>query len=285
LTLLTIDQQLSAAASRLRLAGVPESRLNAELLMADLLRTDRGGLLVRRREALDRATADRFEERLRRREAREPLQHIIGSQEFHGLPFRVDRRVLVPRPETEGLVDVALDLDLPRRARVADLGTGSGCLAVTLAVKRRDLRLFALERSEAALAVAHSNARRHGVEDRIEFREGDLAAPPGAWRGRMDLVLSNPPYVAEKEWHGLEPEVRDHDPREALVAGPSGLESYRSLLPSAFGLLRPEGALAIEVGYGQAERVRAIARRAGFRGVELCPDYRGIPRVLVAERG
>jgi len=280
----TIGQQLVDAASRLQRAGVSEPRLNAELLLADLLCTDRGGLLVRRLEPLERSAAERFEQWLRRREAREPLQHITGTQEFRGLPFRVDRRVLVPRPETEGLVDAALELDLPRRSRVADLGTGSGCLAVTLAVERRDFYLYALDRSPSALDVARCNAQRHGVEERIEFRQGDLASPPEAWRGQMDLVLSNPPYVAQSEWQSLEPEVRDHDPREALVAGPSGLEVHQALVLAAFALLRPEGVLVSEIGYGQADAVGELADSAGFRGVELRHDFQSIPRVLVAER-
>jgi release factor glutamine methyltransferase len=280
----TIGQRLVDAASRLQRAGVSEARLNAELLLADLLCTDRGGLLIRRFEPLERTAAERFEHWLRRREAREPLQHITGTQEFRGLPFRVDRRVLVPRPETEGLVDAALELDLPRRSRVVDLGTGSGCLAVTLAVERRDFRLYALDRSQCALDVARCNAQRHGVEERIEFQQADLATPPQRWRGQMDLVLSNPPYVSLSEWQGLEPEVRDHDPREALVAGPSGLEAHRALVLAAFDLLRPDGVLISEIGHGQAEAVTELADAAGFRGIELRSDFQSIPRVLVAER-
>lgn len=281
----SIGQRLSAAARALACAAVPEARLNAELLLADLLRTDRGGLLVRRREPLDPALAERFEQRLRRRAGREPLQHILGTQEFHGLPFRVDRRALIPRPETEGLVDAALGLDLPPRARVADLGTGSGCIAVTLAVRRRDLLLFALDCSPAALEVARCNAARHGVEERIDLREGRIGRAPDEWRGVMDLVVSNPPYVSESDWTSLEPEVRDHDPREALVAGPTGLETFEELFPAALRLLRPDGILIAEIGCGTEGAVGRLAAAAGFRAIEFRPDFQGIPRVLVAERG
>jgi len=281
----SIGQRLTEAISALENAGVPEARLNAELLLADLLGTDRGGLLVRRREPLKPALAERYEVMLRRRAGREPLQHILGAQEFYGLSFRVDRRVLIPRPETEGLVDAALALDLPRRARVVDLGTGSGCLAVALAVERRDLRVAGLDCSPEALEVARHNARRHAVDDRIDFREGRIARPPEEWRGAMDLVVSNPPYVSEQDWNGLEPEVRDHDPREALVAGPTGLEVFEELLPAAFGLLRPDGVFIAEIGCGTESAVGSLAATAGFRAIDVRPDLRGIPRVLVAERG
>jgi release factor glutamine methyltransferase len=133
--------------------------------------------------------------------------------------------------------------------------------------------------------VARCNAQRHAVEERIEFRQGRIAEPPRGWLGAMDLVLSNPPYVSESEWSGLEPEVRDHDPREALVAGPTGLEVFAELFPAAFALLRPDGYLIAEIGRGAEGRVRELAGAAGFRAIELRPDFQGIPRVLVAERG
>jgi release factor glutamine methyltransferase len=282
---MTIQKVLADAASRLERAEVAESRLQAEYLLADLLDCDRGGLLVRRREELEPAVAELYEARLCRRVRREPLQHITGVQEFYGLRFEVNERVLVPRPESEGLVDAVLALDPPRRARVADLGTGSGCLAVALAVAKRDFRLHALDSSRAALEVARSNARRHGVAERIQFIEGNMASPPAAWRGIMDVVLSNPPYVSEAEWHHLEPEVRDHDPRQALVAGPSGLEAYRSLMPAAVALLRPGGRLLLELGYGQAEAVSGMARQHGLQVRQIKQDFQGIPRVLLAAIG
>ena len=142
----------------------------------------------------------------------------------------------------------------------------------------------ALDRSPAALALARENAARHGVEARIEFVEGDLACPPDSWLGKMDLVVSNPPYVSEAEWRTLEPEVREHDPREALVAGPSGLETYRALAPASFALLRPAAHLVLELGDRQAESVRAIVDRAGFQVLDVRPDLRGVPRALVALR-
>jgi release factor glutamine methyltransferase len=264
---------------------VPEARCDAELLLADLLATDRGGLFLRGAEPLEPAAAAELERRVRLRESRVPLQHITGVQEFYGLEFVVDRRVLIPRPETEGLIDAALAAGLPAGAAVADLGTGSGCLAITLAVRLPGLRCFALERSVGALEVAAENARRHGVAERVELVEGDLAAPPQEWRGRMSMVLSNPPYVAEGDWERLQPEVRDHDPREALVAGPTGLDALTALMPAARRLLRPGGWLIAEIGQGQAAAVAALAGESGFSGVELREDFQSIPRVLVARAG
>jgi release factor glutamine methyltransferase len=282
---MTISGALDAAAARLERAGVPEPRLNAELLLADLLDVDRGGLLVRGRDVLDPAVAQRFEERVLRRTGREPLQHITGFQEFRGLAFEVDGRVLVPRPESEGLIEAALALDLPDDACVADLGTGSGCLAVSLASARERFRLHALDSSAAALEVARSNARRHGVEQRIDFRRAAMGEPPAVWMGRIDLVISNPPYVSEDEWAGLEPEVRDHDPRGALVAGPTGLEGYRELLPAARGLLRENGLIVIELGFGQTAEVERMACAEGFGQLRVERDFQNIPRVLVAAVG
>jgi release factor glutamine methyltransferase len=252
-------------------------------LLSYLLDRRRGQLLLQRADPVDAATAARFEEWLGRRASREPAQHISGEQEFYGLSFRVTRDVLIPRPETELLVQQAAGA-APHEGTVIDLGTGSGCIAVAIAHRRPDLKLHALDRSAAALEVARFNAARHGVGERIEFVEGDFAAPPAAWTGTADVVVSNPPYVNEATWAGLEPEVRDHDPRAALVPGPEGLEAYRAICPAAPGLLRPAGKLMLEIGAGQADEVRAIAGRSGLRVVACEADLNGIARVLVAER-
>jgi release factor glutamine methyltransferase len=275
---------VAAATTKLAQAGLPEPRTEAELLLAALLGCDRGGIATRRPDPLDAALAAIYDAQVGRRAGREPLQHILGVQEFYGLELGCDRRALVPRPETEGLVDAALALELPVGSRVVDLGTGSACIAIALAVRRPDLRLHALDRSRAALAQAGENARRLGVERSIEFHHGEMAALPEAWNGMIDAVLSNPPYVSEAEWSRLAPEVRDHDPREALVAGPSGLEAYTVLAPAAARALRTGGALLLEIGWGQAAQVTEIVRRAGFSGVSVEPDLRGVPRVLRARR-
>jgi release factor glutamine methyltransferase len=280
----TIGEALAAATATLREAGVAEARANAELLLGHLLQTDRGGLIVRRRDRLDSGVATRYAGWIRRRASREPLQHVTGVQEFFGLEIKTDGRALVPRPETEGLVEAARGLDLDRGARVADVGTGTGCIAVALAVARGDLVIDALDCSAEALDLARENASRHGVDSRIRFTRCDLAEPPATWRGAMHLVVSNPPYVSEPEWEGLEPEVRDHDPRIALVAGPTGLEVYAALAPVSFDLLRPGGNLVLEVGDDQARRVGEIVERSGFELAEVRRDLRGVDRVLVARK-
>ena len=280
----TIGDALSAGTAALEQAGIAEARHDAELLLGHLLRADRGQLFLRRRETLDRRVAGRYTDWLRRRAGREPLQHVTAVQEFRGLPLGSDQRALVPRPETEGLVQAVLELPPGPGARVADLGTGSGCIAVALAVARPDLRVLALDRSPLALELARENADRQGIAGRLEFVEGDFSRLPDSWAGTRDIVVSNPPYVSEAEWKTLEPEVREHDPREALVAGPSGLEAYEALAPSSFAILRPAGILVLELGRGQADSVRAVVIRAGFEVLGVEPDLRGIPRVLLARR-
>ncbi len=279
-----MGEALDAAAKRLARAAVPDPRRDAEFLMGFVLGRDRGGVVARRPDPLGEDDAGRFEELVGRRETREPFQYLTGEQEFMGLALRVDARVLVPRPETEGVVNAALGLDLPSGASVADLGTGSGCIAIALAVARPDLRLHALDLSEDALGVARDNAKRHRVSDRIAFTHADLAAPPADWEGRMDAVLSNPPYVAEEEWAGLEPEVRVHEPRLALVPGPTGLEAYDRVALSAIRLLRTGGHLVVELGFKREAGAREAAARAGLAHLETLPDLRGIPRVLVARK-
>jgi len=263
---------------------VPDARHDAELLLAHLLECDRGAMLVRRDEPLEPAVAERYERWITRRATREPLQHILGTQEFHGLEFEVDGRVLIPRPETEALVDAVLELDLRRGARVADLGTGSGCIIVALGVQRPDFELVALDCSAEALQVARRNAERHGLAGRIELVQGDLAHPPASWRATLDALVSNPPYVPEEAWHGLQREVRDHDPRVALVGGAGGLEAYAALAPVAMQLLKHGGWLALELGFGQATEIRTLVDDAGLTAVAVLPDLRGIPRVLVARK-
>ncbi|ANM29213.1 hypothetical protein ABI59_05815 [Acidobacteria bacterium Mor1] len=283
----TVAAALERATTRLEGSGVEEPRLNAELLLSCLLGCDRGGLFVRRPDILAEDVLGPFESAVVRRANREPLQYITGFQEFHGVDIAVDSRVLIPRPETEGLVDAVLSLELPGEARVLDLGTGSGCIPIALGVKRPGWRLSALEASADTRAAAESNVARvdrdhPGLLKRVEVVGGDFARPPAEWRGAFDAVVSNPPYVTELEWHGLEPEVRDWEPKQALVPGPSGLEAYEALIPAAARLLRPGGFLLLEIGYGQADPVRKIATEAGYEEIAVQDDLRGIPRVVIA---
>lgn len=278
-----VETVLRRAAAFLQRAGIPDARLEAELLLGWCLGVDRGGLVARRRQPVADGPGAEFADALARRAGREPLQHITGAQEFHGLAFRVDRRVLIPRPETEGVVDAVLEL-APPRGTVADLGTGSGCIAITVAVKRPDLRVCALDIDADALDVARHNAARHAVGDRIDFVPGTMASPPADWLGAVDVVASNPPYVSDAEWRDLQPEVRDHEPRVALVPGRTGLEAYRAMAPAVFALLRVGGVTVVELGHDSEVGAREAFAGAGFVDLAVQDDLAGIPRVLTARK-
>jgi release factor glutamine methyltransferase len=274
-----VSAALEEAAARLEAAGIERPRDEALRLLALALGTDRGGVLARRPDPLPGEAEVRLASLLQRRASREPLQYLTGVQEFHGLTLEVDRRVLIPRPETEEVVDAVLGLGLPDGGTVADLGTGSGCIALAVKAARPDLTVLALDRSADGLAVARGNAGRHGLD--VTFVQGDFAQPPQEWTARLHAVVANPPYVTEAEWAALAPEVRDHEPRAALVPGETGLEAYQALLPAAFRLLVPGGTLVLELGWRSADSVSALAAAAGFRGVAVRNDLRGVPRILV----
>ncbi len=280
----TVGSALVDAEDRLTEAGVASPGFDAAVLLGRLLGVDRGGLAVRRRDLLDPVVATRLFDDVGRRAAREPLQHITGEQEFHGRPFKVDPRGLVPRPETEGILDAVARLDPEDGSAVADLGTGSGCIAVSLALEHPGMQVHALDSSRGALELARENARFHGVADRVEFRLGSYTDPPDGWCSRMALVVSNPPYVSEAEWATLEPEVRDHEPRQALVGGTTGYEAYEALGTPAMRLLEPGGHLILELGMGQDRQVADLISRAGLVTVRVDPDLSGIPRILVARK-
>jgi release factor glutamine methyltransferase len=278
----TVGDLLEEATRRLAEAHVPEPRREATALLALALAADRGGVAVRRPDPIPEGIEARIGELLLARERRVPLQHLVGRTEFHGLDFEVGPEVLIPRPETEDLVDAVLGAGLPASARVADLGTGSGCIAIALAVARPGWRVVAVDRSAAALAVAARNAAAHGVGERVRFVERDFSVVADGEAGAFDAVASNPPYVPEDEWRGLQPEVRDHEPRLALVPGPTGHEAYAVVARSARRLLRPAGLLAVELGWTSEAAVRRIVGDEGFVGVAVRPDLQGIPRVLTA---
>ena len=279
-----VAAMLDEATQRLREAGIPDPRREASTLLAAVLATDRGGLVARKPDPLSRVDAARFDELVGRRARRTPLQHILGIAEFRGLEFEVTPDVLIPRPETEDLVQAVLDAGLPETARVADLGTGSGCIAVSLAVEQPDWRVLAIDLSAVALEVAARNAVKHGVSDRIDFVESDFAALAASGTPRFDAVASNPPYVTDEEWRELEPEVRDHEPRNALVPGLTGNEAYAVVVPAAAAMLRPGGLLALELGWKSKTAVHEIVSAAGFRKIAVQPDAQGIPRVLTARK-
>jgi release factor glutamine methyltransferase len=263
---------------------VRQPAADAEVLVARALGVSRARLHAEPDRRVDAGAAARLRDLVARRARREPLQYVLGVQEFWSLEFRVTPAVLVPRPETELVLAAFVRLNRRPDPVVLDLGTGSGCIAVAAAREVPGARVVASDVSEEALEVARDNARRHGVEKRIEFRRGDLlgafaGTTPG---GSFDFILSNPPYVAAADLQGLEPEVRDHEPRAALVAGPDGLEAHRRIAADTPRWLRPGGCLVLEIGVGQEEAVRALyAGRPGLEVAGCDRDLAGIPRVCV----
>jgi release factor glutamine methyltransferase len=218
-----------------------------------------------------------FRERVRRRALREPIQYILGETEFWSLPFHVNPAVLVPRADTEILVEEALTR-VEGTVRVLDVGTGSGAIAIALAHENPDIVVTALDCSESALDVARSNALRNGVAEHITFLAGNLETLPS---GPFELVVSNPPYIPSGDWQQLMPEVRDYEPRLALDGGTDGLEAYRQLTAQVGTILTPGGWLLVEVGIGQAEEVSALFKAANLIDVSQRDDYAGIPRVVM----
>lgn len=270
---------LAGGARLLAGAGVGPARLEAEVLLAHVLATSRAGVLARLDDRLPEETVRGYRELVRRRAGGYPLQYLTGRQEFMSLEFVVTPDVLIPRADTESLVEACLR-HASGALRAADVGTGSGAIAVSLArYLPPGSRVWATDTSPAALAVARENARRLGAA--VDFRQGDLLEPLADRRGRLDLVVSNPPYIPTATLPWLPPEVR-HEPREALDGGPDGLAVYRRLLPQAAGWLAPGGFLAVEVGDGQGGAVAALAEREGFREVRLLPDAGGRERVVLA---
>jgi release factor glutamine methyltransferase len=274
---------LRRAAALLAAARIREPRLEAEVLAASLLGRSRASLLSGDRDPAPPGFAEGLEGLARRRAAGEPLQYLTGVQEFWSLPFHVDRRVLIPRRETEGVVEECLRRAPSGGGVFVDVGTGCGCIAVALARERPAARIVAIDRSGLALAVAAANAARLVPESRIRFVAGDLLAPLGP-RLRADLVASNPPYVAEGEVPALPRDVL-HEPREALVAGATGLEAAERLIAAASPHLRPGGSLVLEIGIGHWPRVRERFRAdPRWEEPEVRADFQGIPRVAAARR-
>jgi release factor glutamine methyltransferase len=279
-----VAAELDRAASFLAARGVENARLEAEVLLADVLGFQRARLFAEPGLALGDGERRAFEALLGRRGRREPLQHVRGRQEFFSRDFLVDRRVLVPRPETEVVVETVLRAAraLPS-ATILDLGCGSGAVGLTLALELPRAAVFASDVSPAAVAVTRENARRLGVTGRVEVRCGDLFRP---YQGRrFDFVVSNPPYVASGELRRLAPEVRDHEPRLALDGGPDGLDFYRRLAAEADGMLAADAALVVEIGEGQGAAVAAIFSAAELGVVATERDLAGIERVLTVRRG
>lgn len=262
-----------------RLAELPQGRRDAQLLLLRVVGKDLAWLLAHPEVELTSEQAQRYDEWLTRRARHEPVQYILGETEFYGLRLKVTRDVLIPRPETEHVVEAALSrAPQDAAARICDVGTGSGAIAVALAHKRPQAQVTAVDVSRAALAVARENAEGHGVAARMRFIESDLLA---AVRGeRFDVVVSNPPYVANGE--ALERQVRAYEPRAALFAGETGLEAIQRLIPEAWEALVPGGWLVMEMGQGQRDAVADLL--GDWDEVSFAADLQGIARVAIARR-
>jgi release factor glutamine methyltransferase len=283
-----IGKLLASAQQTLECAGIANAAQEARWLLAFALEMKHHELVSRSEQPVTAEQLTRILSVIQRREAREPLQYILGSQEFCGLDFSVTPAVLIPRPETELLVQETLrEGGFEEGAVLVDVGTGSGCVAVTLATILGGMRIFALDCSQDALKVARKNAERHGVIDKIIWLEGNLLSPLMEYSvaGAVDAIISNPPYIAESEWAGLQPEVRAYEPRSALLAGPKGIEFHERLIHDSKEFLAPGGLLVMEVGQGQLPVVQRMAVEAGgYTGLQTVTDEAGIERVLIARR-
>jgi release factor glutamine methyltransferase len=279
----TVGAILADAATQLHTAGVPEAQLDAEWLLSHCLDQPRLHLAIMGGEPVSSATATTYAHAIARRARREPLQHILESQAFFGRLFRVTPAVLIPRPETEQLVARVLQQLPAQPQRILDVGTGSGCIAITLALERPDDTIVATELSADALAIAHDNASRQGVSDRITWLHTDLA--PNAL-DTFDCLVSNPPYVPLADHARVAPEVRDYEPRDALCAGADGMDILQRILCGAREWVRPGGLIALEFGDGQRPALAAYAAQSPHLTLpHFYRDLQGKDRMMVLRRG
>lgn len=284
----TIDDLVAWAKHTLEQAGVENAAQESRWLVADALGLEGHHLASKAEQPVSAEQCEHAGSLVSRRAAREPLQYILGTQEFCGLEFQVSSAVLIPRPETEVLVQETLRaVDLDNESVLVDMGTGSGCVAITLATILGKARIVAVDRSPEALAVAKDNAERHAVAEKIQWVEGDLlSALRGlGMAGAVDVIASNPPYIAEADWAGLQPEVREFEPRSALFSGLKGTEFHERLLRESKEFLAPGGSLVMEIGQGQCMAVRQMAEHiGGYAPLRVVEDEAGIERVVIATR-
>lgn len=267
-------------------AGIPSPQAEAEWLLAGILQTNRSGLYQRAEQQLSSTQQHLLAQHLSRRLQREPLQYILGTCEFFGYEFQVSPAVLIPRPETELLVERVVALSQSKKeATIIDLGTGSGCIAITLALQLPSAKIWAMDVSSAALKIAQQNAVAHGVAERIRFVHADMCEA-GTWRElpQFDCVVSNPPYVLKEERAALQPEVRDYEPAAALFVAGDGLQFYRAITMFCEQHLKPGGYVACEMASQRNAAIAQLFRTALFTSVEIVRDYSGYERHLVAQR-
>lgn len=283
---LSIAEAILEAAQTLRRGGVEEARREAGSLLAALLEKDRSFLILHAERMLAEDSLLRLREWTTRRAHGEPLQYITGHQEFFGLDFEVNSDVLIPRPETELLVETAMQLvnATAEKPLICDVGTGSGCIIISLLHERVRARGIAVDVSAAALRVAQRNAARHSVADRVSFIAGDGLAVFGPDSHRFDLIVSNPPYIAAAELPGLQREVRDHEPLLALTSGVDGLSMIKRLLHEAPGFLIDGGHMVLEIGFGQHEAIPRLLNQRIWKLTAVHNDLQAIPRTVVLQK-
>jgi release factor glutamine methyltransferase len=284
---MTLHHALQSATAQL--AADPHladnARRDAELLLLHTLNITRASLLANPTRELTADQLTTYNESITRRLRHEPIQYITGTQEFYGLPLRVTPAVLIPRPETEHLVEAVLArLPHDHPVSIADIGTGSGAIAIALAANLPHAHIAALDLSPTALNIAQSNTATHNLTARIRFLHSDLLAalPPAEQHAHFDAIVSNPPYVPLADAASLHPQVREHEPDTALFAGPDGLDIYRRLIPQAHEALKPSGLLALEIGHGQRQALAPLLE--GWKDLTFVDDLQGIPRVALARR-
>jgi release factor glutamine methyltransferase len=277
----SIAEALKEASRMLEAAGVPEARRDAGSLLSFVLGRDRTFLISHAEDPVDDGSLGQFREVVERRAAGEPLQYITGVQDFYGREFRVTPDVLIPRPETELLVEAALEVIDDADAFICDVGTGSGCIAVTLLCEMPGARAVAVDKSAAALEIAKLNAAKQAVTDRARFVISDCFDGLDPSENQFNLIASNPPYVSKAALTGLQREVRDHEPLIALSPGADGLSVIRRLLTEASAFLKPNGHLLMEIGFDQGEAVRNLIDKSVWSLLEIRPDLQSIPRIAI----
>ena len=281
---MTVSEVRRELTDRFRSSGVESPEVNAEWLLASLLNCSRTELALRLDETIPDSQLEHLNTQAARRAKREPLQHILGTACFCGLEFQVTPAVLVPRPETEELIELAFEAAKTMPCPVIyDFGTGSGCIAVTLAKRLAKAKVIASDISDEALRLAKANAEQHEVIKRVEFRRADSSALAAG--EQVQLIVSNPPYIPTSEISALEPEVRDYDPRLALDGGRDGLEFYRMLARLGQVALTPGGSLIAEFGDGQEDEIESIFRKSTWPSVRFAEDFCGKPRIVIASTG
>ena len=280
---MTFDQLMAEGAAALEEAGIVNARLESRWLLAHVTGHQSSELIIRGQDNVPEEAVGAFRNRVSRRAGREPIQHILGTTEFYGLEFLTDARALIPRPDSEIVVEAALGQLAPNEpARIADLGAGSGCLLAAILANRPLASGTGVEASAEAASLARENLLRLGLSARADVHEGRWSD----WQGwsDVDLIISNPPYIPSGDLAGLMPEVRDHDPAAALDGGPDGLVAYREIVRIGAAAMKPGAWLVFEIGHDQAEAVIALLDAAGFQSVSLFRDLGGNDRAIIAKR-